>query len=158
MTGAGRRLLLLLSGLCAAPVLAQEVPDRIDQVLVYDQGDCPAETDDTIVSCVVITGESPYRVPAELRSGPPTREEESPALRAVELLRPVSGVGSCSAAGAGSVYGCSGLAYTDWKKAQGTGESAYYAELLAKARAERLELIDAEAVEEQAIVGALAPE
>lgn len=145
----GARWLVLLSSLPVAPLLAQTVPDRVDQLIVYDQGDCPASTDDTIVSCVVITGESPYRVPAELRPGSPARKEESPALKAADLLRPVSGVGSCSAAGAGSVYGCSGLAYTEWKAARDTGESAYYADLIAKARAERLGLIDADAAAEQ---------
>ena len=129
---------LLPLAFAAASASGQVVPDRVDQVLVYDQGDCPASTDDTIVSCVVITGESPYRVPSALRPGPPTRRDESPALAAVELLRPTFGQGSCSAAGPGAMYGCSGLAYSEWKKAKGGGEGAYYSDLIAKARAQRL--------------------
>lgn len=136
----------------SASVGGQAVPERVDQLIVYDRSDCPPDTPDTITSCIVITGESPYRVPSALRAKPDAREDESPAHLAVQLLRPVAGYGSCSAQGGGSPYGCAGLAYTDWKRQQGTGEAAYYADLIAAERAKRLGFIDVEAEAQQAVV------
>lgn len=151
-----RALLLMLAGTGVASAqeteATGEVPERVDQLIVYDDADCPKDTSDTLASCIVVTGESPYRVPATLRPGPPTRRDETAAEQALILLRPVSGQGSCSASGAGAVYGCSGLAYTDWKTARAKGTGAYYAGLIAQARAKRLGLIDAEAQDEQAAV------
>lgn len=138
--------------LFAMPVSAQSVPDKVDQVVVYDRSDCPPDLPDTITSCIVITGESPYRIPSALRAKADDREDESPAHLAVQLLRPVAGYGSCSAQGGGSPYGCAGLAYTDWRRQQGTGEAAYYADLIAAERAKRLGLIDAEAEDQQVVV------
>lgn len=129
----------------------REVPDKVDQLIVYDDADCPRDTDDTIASCIVVTGESPYRIPATLRAGPPTREDKSAAKQALILLRPVSGQGSCSTSGAGAAYGCASLAYTDWKTERAEGTGAYYAGLIAQARAKRLGLVDAEAADQQAV-------
>ena len=152
---AGTWAALPLAAAVLSPALAraQDVPDKVDQLIVYDRSDCPPDTPDTITSCIVITGESPYRIPSALRAKPDEREDESPAHRAVQLLRPVSGYGSCSAQGGGSPYGCAGLAYTDWKRDRGKGEAAYYAGLIAAERAKRLGLIEAEAEEQQAVVG-----
>lgn len=136
----------------------ETVPDKVDQLIVYDDADCPRDTDDTIASCIVVTGESPYRVPATLRAGPPTRRDVTAAQQALILLRPTSGQGSCSTSGAGSVYGCAGLDYTDWKTARAEGTGAYYAGLIAQARARRLGLVDEEAADQQAAEDAGAPD
>ena len=149
---AGLPLLIGAAGPAPSPALAQDVPDKVDQLIVYDRNDCPPDTPDTITSCIVITGESPYRIPSALRAKPDERESESPAHLATQLLRPVSGYGSCSAQGGGSPYGCAGLAYTDWKRDRSKGEAAYYAGLIAAERAKRLGLIDAEAEAEQGVV------
>lgn len=142
----------------SAPV-AGGVPDKVDQLIVYDDADCPEDTDDTLASCIVVTGESPYRIPSELRVGPPGRRDETAAKQALILLKPVSGQGSGSASGAGSMYGSSGNAYADWKADRREGQDAYYAGLIAQARAKRLGLIDEEAEVEQAVtIDATAPD
>ncbi len=150
--------------LAAMPASAQggrtteAVPDKVDQLIVYDDADCPRDTDDTIASCIVVTGESPYRILATLRADPSRRADVTAAQQALILLRPMSGQGSCSTSGAGSVYGCAGLAYTDWKAARAEGTGAYYAGLIAQARAKRLGLEEADAADQQAAEDARAPD
>lgn len=154
----GRVLLLIaaLPGVAWAQdsTPTRSVPDRVDQLIVYDDADCPRDTDDTIASCIVVTGESPYRNPATLR--PSAGRAEVTALeRSRILLQPVSGVGSCSASGAGSIYGCAGQAYGDWKAERAERDEVRYGDLIAQARARRLALIDAEATDEQTAVDEL---
>ena len=142
----------LFAGATAAH--AQTAPDKVNQVTVYDEKDCPPDTPDTITSCIVITGESPYRIPNALRTAPQTPPNTSPAVKAKETVTPVSGFGSCSAQGVASYATCSAQEYEAWKKQQGTGTGSIYAELIEKERRKRLGLIDNEAVEQQAIVDA----
>ncbi len=142
--------------LAAAPALAQDAApvDKVNQVTVYDQADCPAEQPGTITSCIVITGESPYRIPNALRTVPDTPPNRSPAVNARKTITPVSGFGSCSASGVASQATCSGQEYEDWKKRQGQGRATVYADLIEKERRERLGLIDQEAADQQAIADA----
>ncbi len=148
--------LALPLALAAAPTLAQEAQgsERVNQVTVYDQADCPEDEPGTITSCVVITGESPYRVPSALRTVPDTPPNRSPAVNARKTITPVSGFGSCSASGVASQATCTGQEYEDWKRRQGKGRATVYADLIEKERRERLGLIDQEAVDQQAIVDA----
>lgn len=147
------RLAPLLSLGLAAPLVAQVAgSEKVNQVTVYDEADCPPEQPGTVTSCVVITGESPYRIPSALRSVPDTAPNRSPAVQARKLIQPVAGFGSCSASGVAGVAGCSAAEYEAWKAAQGQGVGSAYAELIDKERSERLGRIDDEAVDQQAIV------
>lgn len=140
---------LLLAG-TAAHAQAQGT-EKVNQVTVYDEKDCPQEQADTITSCIVVTGESPYRVPSSLRPTPPA---VAAAVEARRTITPVSGFGSCSASGVASYATCSAQEYEAWKKQQGTGVGSTYAELIDRERRARLGLIDTEAADQQAIVDA----
>ena len=149
-----RLLLSPLVLLVAVPAAAQEGGEKVNQVTVYDEADCPAEQAGTITSCVVITGESPFRIPGALRTVPDTAPNRSAAVQARKLIEPVGGFASCSAAGSNAMATCSGKEYEAWKKAQGQGVGSAYAELIDKERRKRLGVIDEEAADQQAIVDA----
>ena len=149
-----RLLLSPLVLLAAVPAAAQEGGEKVNQVTVYDEADCPAEQAGTITSCVVITGESPFRIPNALRTVPDTAPNRSAAVQARKLIEPVGGFASCSAAGSNAMATCSGKEYEAWKKAQGQGVGSAYAELIDKERRKRLGVIDEEAADQQAIVDA----
>lgn len=140
--------------LLAIPVAAQQGSEKVNQVTVYDEADCPDEQPGTITSCVVITGESPFRIPSALRTVPDTAPNRSAAVQARRLIEPVEGFGSCSAAGVDGYASCSGKEYEAWKAAQGKGSGSAYAELIERERRARLGLIDNEAADQQAIVDA----
>lgn len=140
--------------LFAAPAVAQDGGEKINQVTVYDEADCPAEQTGTITSCVVITGESPFRIPSALRTVPDTAPNRSAAVQARKLIQPVGGFGSCSAAGSNAMATCSAKEYEAWKAAQGQGTGSAYAELIDQERRKRLGVIDEEAADQQAIVDA----
>lgn len=140
--------------LLAMPLAAQDGSEKVNQVTVYDEADCPEEQPGTITSCIVITGESPFRIPSALRTVPDTAPNRSAAVQARKLIEPVSGFASCSAAGVASYATCSGKEYEAWKAAQGKGSGSAYAELIEKERRTRLGLIDTEAADQQAIVDA----
>ena len=142
--------------LAAASAPAQEAQgtEKVNQVTVYDRADCPEEQPGTITSCIVITGESPYRVPNALRTAPDTPPNRSPAVNARKTITPVSGFGSCSASGVASQATCAGQEYEAWKRRQGRGQATVYSDLIEKERRERLGVIDQEAADQQAIVDA----
>ncbi len=138
-----------------APALAQaQGGERVNQVTVYDAKDCPEERADTITSCIVVQGESRFRIPSALRTVPQTPVNTSNAVKAIQTITPVSGFGSCTASGLAGNATCTGKEYEAWKKAQGTGSGAVYSGLIEKERRERLGVIDQEAVDQQALVDA----
>ena len=140
--------------LLAVPAVAQQGGEKVNQVTVYDEADCPAEQEGTITSCVVITGESPFRIPSALRTVPDTAPNRSAAVQARKLIEPVNGFGSCSASGSNAMATCSAKEYEAWKAAQGRGVGSAYAELIDQERRKRLGVIDEEAADQQAIVDA----
>lgn len=131
---------LAATALLAAPVLAQDVPGqsgpqdlpkRVRSVLLYGKEACPKPAnDDEIVVCAT-GGDSPYRIPKELRNQP---DESAPAqawTNRVETVEEVNRVGlpnSCSPVGMGGQSGCSRQAIRQW----------YQERLEAKAKASRV--------------------
>lgn len=143
---------LLLMG--TAAIAQAQGGERVNQVTVYDAKDCPEERADTITSCIVVQGESRFRIPSALRTEPQSPVNTSASVKAIQTITPVSGFGSCSASGIASNATCAGKEYEAWKKAQGTGSGAVYSGLIEKERRERLGQIDSEAADQQAIVDA----
>jgi hypothetical protein len=98
-----KHLLLAAAGLLglgvAAPALAQQ-NDRA--LIIYGDDKCPEGT-----VCVRAPESERYRIPQSLRSGP-LAPADQPWAQKAESLRDVgaSGVGSCSAGGAGGWTGC----------------------------------------------------
>ena len=123
------RLFILALLTTSAPVLAQDAdapsgtPQRVRSVLLYGDEKCPkAESSDEIVVCAN-GGDSPYRIPKNLRERPATPASTSWVRRA-ELVDEVNRVGvpgSCTPVGAFGQSGCTVQMIQRWaaeKKAQ----------------------------------------
>ncbi len=119
---------LLIVSLAATPVLAQDAadsgasapPQRVRSVLLYGDETCPkAQSPDEVVICSR-PGDSPYRIPKELRQTDPGPAGTSWVRRA-ELVDEVNRVtlpGSCSPIGSYGQSGCTIRMLQQWKAEQ----------------------------------------
>ncbi len=147
--------LAAIAMLSALPVAAQESAgekqgqdEKINQLIIYGDDECPESTDDLITVCVILVEGDRYRIPAELRDNPNDLKNEAWSQR-VQAYKYVGrdGTMSCSPSGAGGFTGC-GLGAIDKayaEKEQDLGK--LFGRLIAQKRAERLAEIDAEAEE-----------
>ncbi len=145
--------------LAVTPVMAQDASEaqpgdeKINQLIIFDDEECPASTADVINVCAIVVSADRYRIPKELRSDPNDRSKEawSQRVKAYEYVA-ATGIGSCSTAGAGGFTGCGiseiNAAYAE--KAEDPG--LVFGRLIAAARRERLAGIDAEAQEIEDVV------
>lgn len=128
------RLLLLAALAFAPPAFAQDEdvqstqPQRVRSVLLYGDQTCPKpESPDEIVVCAN-GGDSPYRIPKNLREREPNPASTSWTRRA-ELVDEVNRValpGSCSPIGSFGQSGCTLQSIQRWaaeKKEQKARES-----------------------------------
>ena len=97
----------------AAPALAQDGSYRSRTVQVFGNDPCPKATNpDEIIVCARRPEEERYRIPKDIREAEKAaqiaREDQVAANRAaiVSGRTAASGIGSCSAAGAGGITGC----------------------------------------------------
>jgi hypothetical protein len=82
------------------PAMAQQSNQRT--LIVFGNDPCPADT-----ICVVAPETDRYRIPKALRESKASPEKESWAVRSQATLEQgKSGIGSCSAIGAGGWTGC----------------------------------------------------
>ncbi len=138
----------------SAPAWAQETPtvqpgdEKINQLIVYGDDECPVSKGDEIVVCARMGEADRYRIPSNLRDDPNDLRNQawSERVMAYEYVA-ASGTMSCSPSGAGGFTGC-GLqeinkAYAE--KAQDPGIT--FGRLIAAERAKRLAGIDAEAAD-----------
>ena len=136
----------------ASPAIAQDVvgtqagDEKINQLIVYGDDECPVSKGDEIVVCARMDEADRYRIPSNLRSDPndPRNQAVSERIKSYEYVA-ASGTMSCSPSGAGGFTGC-GLkeinqAYAE--KAQDPGIT--FGRLIAAERAKRMAGIDAEA-------------
>lgn len=130
----------------AAPAAAQdEGGDRVNQVIIYGDDECPESTDDMITVCARLDESERYRIPPNLRTST-SPENESWTQRAL-ALEAVGDFGplSCTPVGAGGDLGCTidmiETAYAE----RANSSDVRFAELIAEERAERLATIDADA-------------
>lgn len=137
---------LFATGLAAAPALAQDQGgDRVNQVIIYGDDECPVSTDNTITVCARLDESERYRIPPRLRqSGSPQNEswtERVQSLEAVGAFGPIS----CTPAGAGADLGCTLQMIEQAYAERASSSSVRFSELIAQERAERLATIDADA-------------
>lgn len=136
----------------AAPAIAQESSanqpgdEKINQLIIYGDDECPQSTGDEIVVCARMDEAARYRIPSSLRGDPndPRNQATSERIKAYEYVG-ASGTMSCSPSGAGGFTGC-GLREIDRayaEKAQDPG--LVFGRLIAAEREKRMAGIDAEA-------------
>lgn len=125
---------------------AQPGDEKINQLIVYGDDECPVSQGDEIVVCARMDEADRYRIPSSLRADPndPRNQAVSERIKAYEYVG-ASGTMSCSPSGAGGFTGC-GLKEIDRayaEKAQDPGIT--FGRLIAAERAKRMAGIDAEA-------------
>lgn len=136
----------------SAPAFAQDAPanqpgdEKINQLIIYGDDECPQSTGDEIVVCARMDEAARYRIPSALRGDPndPRNQATSERIKAYEYVG-ASGTMSCSPSGAGGFTGC-GLREIDRayaEKAQDPG--LVFGRLIAAEREKRMAGIDAEA-------------
>ncbi|MBO0749493.1 MAG: hypothetical protein J2O44_03545 [Porphyrobacter sp.] len=144
------------SSAAQAPAQGAAEP-KVNQLIVYGNDKCPESTGDEITVCARLDESERYRIPESLR------EVEGPQNQAwtnrVKSFEAVGAGGplSCTPIGAGGELGCT----AKWiqaqyaEKEQQHATNVHMADLVAKARNERLSKLDTEAATTQARVEAI---
>jgi hypothetical protein len=139
--------------LAPAPAAAQDQPgDTVNTVFVYGEDECQASTPEDVIICVRFAEEERYRIPEALRqSSDPENEPWASRVRAYETVGNFGAL-SCSPVGSGGELGCTAKMIEAAYRERATGSDVRAGELIAAARSERLETLDAEAAATQARV------
>jgi len=152
------RFLVLASAVAAvtlvsAPAAAQDdAGDKVNTVIVYGDDECPRSESDEIVVCARLEESERYRIPEQLRqSSDPANEPWASRVRAYETVGNFGAL-SCSPVGSGGELGCTAKMIEAAYREKATGSDVRAGELIAAARGERLETLDAEAAATQARV------
>jgi len=137
----------------STPVLAQEdAGDRVNQVIIFGEDECPQSDGDTITVCARLDESERYRIPPKLReSSSPDNEawtSRAQSLEAVGAFGPLS----CTPAGAGGELGCTVEMIEAAYAERAASSDVRFSQLINEARSERLSEIDAEAAATQARV------
>ena len=141
---------LLLPG---APALAQDNGgDRVNQVIIFGEDECPVSADDTITVCARLDESERYRIPPRLRESD-SPDNEAWASRA-QSLETVGRFGpmSCTPVGAGGDLGCTVANIERAYAERAQSSDVRFSQLIAEERGERLATIDADAAATQARV------
>ena len=133
------------TALAASPAAAQdEGGDRINQIIIYGDDECPQSTGDTITVCARLDESERYRIPPRLRqSGSPENESWSQRVQSLEAVGEFGPL-SCTPVGAGADLGCTMKMIEAAYDERANSSSVRFAELIAAARDERLADIDAD--------------
>ena len=136
--------------LLTQPALAQDdAGDKVNQVIIYGDDNCPQSTPDTITVCARMDESERYRIPERLRqSGDPANQawtEKVKAFEAVGNFGPLS----CTPVGAGGDLGCTAKMIEAAYEERAQGSEVRFGQLISEAREERLSEIDAEAAATQ---------
>jgi hypothetical protein len=104
-------LLAAAAGLTSVAAAAQTNDprhnERVRQVIVYGNDQCPQGSSDEIVVCARRPDSDRYRIPEALRENRRSPDGKSWAYRAEDLeTMGDSGIGSCSTTGPGGASGC----------------------------------------------------
>lgn len=143
----------LAASLAATPAAAQDdAGDKVNQVIIFGDDECPESSGETITVCARLDESERYRIPPRLR------ESDSPSneswTRRAQSLETVGAFGplSCTPVGAGGDLGCTVDMIQRAYAERAQGSDVRFGEMIAAARAERLEGIDEDAAAYQARV------
>jgi hypothetical protein len=134
------------AALGAAPSAAQRPragEEKINQLIVYGTDPCKKSAADEIVICVRKPERERYRIPERLRGDPndPANQTWTDKAQQLEYVGR-SGIGSCSAAGAGGWTGCFSDMVRAARAERATRDDVNWNRLIEQARQERLAKID----------------
>jgi hypothetical protein len=121
--------------------------EKVKLVYVYGDDPCPEQgSDDEILICAKMPEQERFRIPKEFRGDPYAPQNTSWVQRARSLETVgLSGINSCSTAGAGGFTGCfAKLAREAKEERQTLLGSATWKDAVAKQREKRLGNLDAE--------------
>ena len=143
----------------ASPAAAQSADEpKVNQLIIYGDDKCPPSTANEITVCARLDENERYRIPEDLReiSGPGNTAwaNKVKSFEAVGNFGPLS----CTAIGAGGELGCTAKMIEAAYEEKANSSSIRFAELIAKARQERLATIDPQAAAMQARVEAIEKE
>ena len=150
---------MLAAALAPCPAAAQGADEpKVNQLIIYGDDKCPPSTANEITVCARLDENERYRIPEDLReiSGP----ENTAWANKVKSFEAVGNFGplSCTAIGAGGELGCTAKMIEAAYEEKANSSSIRFAELIAKARQERLATIDPQAAATQARVEAIEKE
>lgn len=135
--------------LLAAPAIAQDSGERVNQLIVYGSDPCPASSDTEITVCARKDEAERYRIPEPLRQTPsPQNDAWNNRVVAYETVGKF-GTLSCSPVGGGGHLGCTQKLIDDAYAERRGGADVRFGQLIAEERARRTATIDAEAAETQ---------
>ena len=136
----------------AAAQAQEDGGDRVNQVIIFGQDECPVSEGDTITVCARLDESERYRIPPRLRaSNSPDNEawaQRAQSLETVGRFGPLS----CTPAGAGGELGCTAAMIEAAYAEKAAGSDVRFSQLIEQERAERLSEIDGEAAATQARV------
>ena len=153
-------LAALAATLAPSPAAAQTAADepKVNQLIIYGDDKCPPSTDQEITVCARLDESERYRIPEDLResSGP----QNTAWVNKVKSFEAVGNFGplSCSPRGSGGELGCTMKMIETAYAEKANSSSVRFAELISKARQERLAKIDASSAATQARVEAIEKE
>ena len=153
-------LAALAATLAPSPAAAQTAADepKVNQLIIYGDDKCPPSTDQEITVCARLDESERYRIPEDLceSSGP----ENTAWVNKVKSFEAVGNFGplSCSPRGSGGELGCTMKMIETAYAEKANSSSVRFAELISKARQERLAKIDASSAATQARVEAIEKE
>ncbi|MXO60549.1 hypothetical protein GRI89_13470 [Altererythrobacter salegens] len=142
------------STFASVPAAAQDADggEKINQLIIYGDDECPKSEGGEITVCARLDESERYRIPPDLRQS--DSPDNVPWTNRVKSFEAVGDFGplSCSAVGLGGELGCTAKMIEAAYEEKKHGNSVKMAELVAKAREERLSTIDEEAAATQARV------
>lgn len=134
--------------LIAAPAIAQDQPgDRVNQLIVYGEDECPVSTEEIITVCARKEEAERFRIPEALRVpdlGDTKTQAWAARAQSFEYVGK-SGTESCSPNGAGGFTGCTQSLIAQAYAERGIDPSVQFGQLIQAEREKRLAKIDAEA-------------
>ena len=145
-------VLIAPATLMATPAQAQDVGEKVNQLIVFGDDPCPV-SEEEIVICARKDESERYRIPEVLR-GDPDNPRNEPWTDRVEAYETVGaqGIASCSPVGVGGATGCmQKLIEAAYAERRG-GSDTRFGQLIEAERARRLSTIDEEAAATQARV------
>ena len=148
---------LILAGSAAAmPAAAQQTVvegEKVNQVVVYGDDQCPKGAADEILVCAKLPEAERYRVPEMLRGNPLDVRNEAWANKVVAVERIGRfGTDSCSPTGLGGFTGCTQALVAGAKAERQAANKTDWQAMIADERAKRIAGIDAAADEVEAAV------